>query len=60
MEGRNADVTSVQWLPDGAENPALNLNVQIQIVNKLETAIRWWMDDSFLYDFWIRIPNNLK
>ncbi|KAF8933283.1 hypothetical protein BGZ47_010936 [Haplosporangium gracile] len=58
VENQNPDVTSVQWLPYSATNPVLDLNVQSKMVNNLEADVCQWMDDVFLYDFWIRIPNN--
>jgi carboxylesterase type B len=60
VEGKNPDISSVQWLPYGAENAVLDLNVQSRMVNNLEAATCKWMDDVFLYDFWIHIPNNHK
>jgi carboxylesterase type B len=60
VEHQNTDVTSLQWLPYSASNPVLDLNVQSKMVNNLEEDVCQWIDDVFLYDFWIRIPNNPK
>lgn len=60
VESKNPDVTSVHWAPYGSENPVLDLTVHSRMVQNLEAATCKWMDDVFLYDFWIRIPNNTK
>lgn len=60
VENRNPDVASIRWEPYGNENSVLDLNVQSRMVNNLEAATCKWMDDVFLYDFWIRIPNNIR
>ncbi|KAF9085267.1 hypothetical protein BGX29_002083 [Mortierella sp. GBA35] len=60
VEASNPDVTSVKWLPYDPSNPVLDLNVQSKMVSNLEAPVCKWMDDVFLYDFWLRIPNNPK
>ncbi|KAF9920874.1 hypothetical protein FBU30_009181 [Linnemannia zychae] len=60
VEAKNPDVTSVQWLPYSASNPVLDLNVQSQMVNNLQADVCKWIEDVFLFDFWIRIPNSPK
>ncbi|KAG9069586.1 hypothetical protein KI688_010490 [Linnemannia hyalina] len=60
VENQNPDAISVQWLPYSATNPVLDLNVQSKMVTNLEADECQWMDDVFLYDFWIRIPDNPK
>ncbi|KAF9911517.1 hypothetical protein EC991_003319 [Linnemannia zychae] len=61
VEAQNPDVTSVEWLPyDVSTNPVLDLNVASRMVSNLEAETCKWLDDVFLYDFWIRIPNNPK
>ncbi|KAG0067562.1 hypothetical protein BGZ89_005917 [Linnemannia elongata] len=60
VENRNPDVASIRWEQYGNENSVLDLNVQSRMVNNLEAATCKWMDDFFLYDFWIRIPNNIR
>ncbi|KAF9273098.1 hypothetical protein BGZ88_004101 [Linnemannia elongata] len=60
VENRNPDVASIRWEPYGNENSVLDLYVQSRMVNTLEAETCNWIDDVFLYDFWIRIPNNIR
>lgn len=61
VERRNEDVTAIEWLAYGAENVVLDLNLEnSRLMKNLEPDMCRWMDDMFLYDFWIRIPGNPK
>ncbi|KAG0312978.1 hypothetical protein BGZ99_009163 [Dissophora globulifera] len=54
----NPDVTGVNWLPYDDTNPILELNVQSAMSSNLENDVCSWIDNTFLYDFWIQMPTN--
>ncbi|KAK3808426.1 MAG: Alpha/Beta hydrolase protein [Benniella sp.] len=57
-EFSNPDVTGLDWKPYDGNNPFIELNVQSSMSSNLENDVCSWIDTVFLYDFWLRIPNN--
>ncbi|GJJ77780.1 hypothetical protein EMPS_10139 [Entomortierella parvispora] len=58
VELTNPDVTGVNWLPYDDTNPIMELNVQSAMSSNLENDACTWIDNVFLYDFWLEIPGN--
>jgi len=58
VELTNADVTGLNWLPYDSSNPILELNVQSSLSTNAENDACTWIDNVFLYDFWLMIPGN--
>ncbi|KAG0229860.1 hypothetical protein BGW42_001325 [Actinomortierella wolfii] len=58
VESLNPDVAGVNWPPYSNSNPIAEFNLDSSVSTNAENDVCSWIDTTFLYDFWYRMPGN--